>query len=169
MHVKAKNNLLIVQVVPFSTLCAFNTYIVYTHTHTHTHTHVFRTQNMIFDCKSVGRWDRKDIYLIFTVCLLRNQIKWCYGEQVTEISALTGVALQLVGGSTLNSLFKVPVCRTETKHAPAARRHDIHRHFERLFFPAIKYIRIIRQQWQKCRVLVLSSCSRGRDIFGSIQ
>ena len=37
--------------------------------------------------------------------------KSSYGKQATKIGALTGVAARVVGGSTLNGVFKVRVGR----------------------------------------------------------
>ena len=85
----------------------------------------------------------------------------CYGKQVREIGALSGVAAWLGGGSTLNSLFKVPVCRTQTKHAKAERKHDVHRYFAR---PSGKLVHKDNASTvDKCRVL---AC--GRDNIGSL-
>lgn len=45
----------------------------------------------------------------FLLNLLRNQINRCYAKDAVKVCALTGVAALLMSGSTIHSMFKLPV------------------------------------------------------------
>ncbi|GFY77167.1 ATP-dependent DNA helicase [Trichonephila inaurata madagascariensis] len=76
----------------------------------------------------------------FTFNALKKQVNRCYGKKMVKVGALTNVAAQLVGGTTVHTLFELPI----EKNGKIV---------ENLAPLTGNYLKILRNQWKDIEFL----------------
>ncbi|XP_059150287.1 uncharacterized protein LOC131937110 [Physella acuta] len=81
----------------------------------------------------------------FILSLLRVQINRCFAKNAVIVSALTGVAARLIGGSTLHSTLKLPVQRDGRSANMCPLTGN--------------YLRVMRTQWKNVECIIIDEIS----------